>query len=383
MDMNVDTNPESTSQTITAQRGHVQALAFARKGGAALSALLDSIAKRKEEERRGPAEMFLFLETNYTEGEQSAIPVVGSKQGETGNKPYDKYTSEVQTKDGKKKVPGSWFTDAVRATDAYSRAIDIKSWCDDIKYVNEAGAECPEYISNMGTGERAVEKQRMVDWIKNMRTGLTKGAMLFHHVAEISTLNPARIKVKMPFRNQKNLTTGENEVVVIGDTIRLQDPDGEIEDKVFSVSQFNALRPAKLPIVKDKDDATKLDKSGWTITALEKTADRAPKNSGKGKGNKTTIAVPTTVEALLNMFNIISTAIDTETEAGKMLHSKVLAACAAPGDKGDDVVETIGDFVTKVDDDVWTVINARYNGIKTKKSQALNQKAALQNKANG
>lgn len=371
MDMNVDTNPESTSLTITAQRGHVQALAFARKGGAALSALLDSIAKRKEEERRGPAEMFLFLETNYTEGEQSAIPVVGSKQGETGNKPYDKYTSEVQTKDGKKKVPGSWFTDAVRATDAYARAIDIKSWCDDIKYVNESGAECPEYIVNMGTGERAVEKQRMVDWIKNMRTGLTKGAMLFHHVAEISTLNPSRIRVKMPFRNQKNLTTGENEVVVIGDTIRLQDPDGEIEDKIFSVSQFNALRPAKL---EGKPET-------WTTTALEKTADRAPKNSGKGKGGKDKIAIPTTVEGLLNMFNIISTAIDTTTDQGKMLHSKLLSACAAPGDKGDDVVETVGDFVTKVDDDVWTVINARYNGIKTKKSQALNQKAALQNKS--
>jgi len=47
-DLNVDT----TSQTITAQRGHVQALAFARKGGAALSHLLGGIATAKETERR-------------------------------------------------------------------------------------------------------------------------------------------------------------------------------------------------------------------------------------------------------------------------------------------------------------------------------------------
>lgn len=371
---NTDTNPESTSQTITAQRGNSQAIAFARKGGVALSALLGSIATRKEEERRGPIEMFLFLTEHYTDDEVTRIPVVGSKQGETGNLPYDKYTSELQTKDGKKKVPGSWFTDVIRATDEYDAIIQRKAYCDDVTL-----AGCPDDIKAMGTGERATEKQRLTDRVKDMRTGLTKGAMLYHHVKEIEELNPERIRIRMPFLKTKR-ADGSDGLKVMGNTVRLQDPAGIKEDVVFSVSQFNALRPAKLPHVPDATNPDKLDKSGWDITALESTAERAPKNSGAGKQDKNKIAVPTTVEGILNLFNVMGTALDTNTDQGKMLHSKVLSACAAPGEKGDDTVETIGDFVIRIDDDIWTVINARYNGIKTKKNQARNQKAALQSR---
>lgn len=371
---NLDTNPESTALTITAQRGHVQALAFARKGGIALSALLGTIATRKEAERRGPVEMLLFLETHFTDEEAMRIPVVGSKQEEAGNKPFDKYTSEVQTKDGKKKVPGSWFTDVIRATDEYTTIINRKAWCDDVNYVAEDGQTCPDDIANMGTGERAMEKERLSTRVKDMRTALTKGAMLYHHAEEIRTLNPELIKVKMPIRTRKG-EDGKPVQEVYGNTIRLQDPAGEIEDKVLSVSQFNALRPAKLPSVPDATDPSKLDKSGWTITALEKTGDRAPKTKG-GKGKQQTVTVPTTVEGLLNLYNIASTAMDTSTDGGAMLNAKVIAACSSPGGKGDDVVETIGDFVIGLDENIWTVINARYNAIKTKKAQALNQKAA-------
>lgn len=354
---NTDMNIDTTSQTITAQRGHIQALAFARKGGVALSTLLGNIATRKEQERKGPIEMVLFLETHFTDDEAVAIPVVGSKMGETGNKPFDKYTSEVQTKDGKKKVPGSWFTDVIRGTDEYTAAIQRKEWCDDVSLPG-----CPQEIIDMGTGERAAEKQRLNDRIKDMRTGLTRGAMLFHHAAEIRELNPERIKVKLPIRSRKNPATGEEYQEVYGNTVRLQDPAGEIEDKVLSVSQFNALRPAKLTGPKE----------GWTTSALETTADRAPKTKG-GKGKQQTIPIPTTVEALLNMFNIISTALDIETEQGAKMNTLLLTACATPGAKGDDVVETTGDHILTVDG-IWNVIDKRYNGIKAAKAQALNQR---------
>lgn len=365
----VDVSPEQTHLTITAQRGHFQAIAFARKGGTALGSLLGGIATAKEVERKGPIQTMLFLTETYDADEQSAIPVVGSRMGETGNKPYDRYTAEVDTDQGKKKIPGSWVTDVVRATDEYIAVEDR------IEFIDKPTLpDCPEDISNMGTGERAVERERLMQRKADMRKALVSGIMLYHRCEEVSALNTARIKIKLPIREEmvidpatkqpvKDPVTGaiQTRDVVFGNTVRLQDPEGIFEDKVLTVGQFQALKP-------DKIEGEK------TIVSLEKTGARAPKGRRKG-GTKTTYPTPASLEQFLTMLNTLSTSMDTQTEQGQKLNSKVLAACAAEGKAGDDVVETIGDFVVAMDDNIWTVINARYNTIKTAKAQARNAAA--------
>jgi hypothetical protein len=372
---NVDTNPESTHQTITAQKGHGQALAFARKGGEELSRLLGTIATTKEAERMGPVQMFNFLVTHYDDDEADCIPVVGSRQGQTGNKPYDRYSQEVMTDQGKKVIPGSWFTDVIRSTHEYQMVQERIDYLSDVTQT-----DCPEDIRKMGTGERATEKARLTQRKTDMRTALTKGAMLLHHVREIETISPETVTIKLPIRTEyvldgkgeKVKIPGTNEFetrdVVYGNNIRLIDPSKELEDRVLNVNQFTALKPDKV-------------QGAITIASLEATGARAPKGKRKGKGTKIDIPVPATVEQLLHHFNVLATALDTESEQGKMLSAKVLAACATEGEKGDDVVETIGDFITAMDDNIWTVINARYSAIKTAKAKAQNTKAHAVNQA--
>src|SRR6185369_7020060 len=156
---------------ISAVRGHAQALKFVEKGGAELSNILASIATAKEAERRGPLQVFVFLAEHFTDAEGvHSIPVPGSKKGETGNLPYDKYTTKIKTNDGERSVPGSWYTDVIKNT-AECKAIDERiAQC--------AGGEgVPEDIARMGDGERKMEVKRLRDRIKDMRTALVKGAM--------------------------------------------------------------------------------------------------------------------------------------------------------------------------------------------------------------
>lgn len=372
----VTTNTDTTHQTITAQKGHVQALAFARKGGEELSKLLGTIASTKEAERMGPVQMFNFLVTHYSDDEAEAIPVVGSREGKTGNLPYDRYSSEVQTEQGKKVIPGSWFTDVIRSTHEYEV---VQERIDYLKNVTLPG--CPQDIIKMGTGERATELARLNQRKSDMRLALTNGAMLYHQVRTIETMLPEKIAIKLPIRTEfvldekgeKIKIPGTNEYetrdVVYGNNIRLIDPSKELEDRVLNVNQFKALKPEAI-------------KGTVDIASLEATGARAPKTpGGKGKSSKIQVPIPATVEQLLNHFNILSTALDADSDAGKMLNAKILSACAVEGEKGDDVVETIGDFITAMDDNIWTVINARYAAIKTAKSKAANQKAHATNQA--
>lgn len=366
-----DLSPESTHRTIIGSRGHVQAMAFARKGGAAFSGLLGSIATAKETERKGPIEVMLFFETHFDDEERASIPVPGSKKEEAGNKTYDKYTTTVDTKDGKKKVPGSWFTDVVKTTPEWEAIEERRGLID-------GDGDAPHDVLAMRkTGEALMEKKRLSQRVSDMRTALVKGAMLWHHAEEVSAINPERIRVKMPFKkmyvidadgNKIKMDDGtENfvtELRVTGNTIRLQDPAAEFEDKVYTVSEFLALKPGKL-VGKTEDQ---------TIVTLEATKARAPKSDKKKGKGKQEIAIPTSVEQLLNLFNVGATALDSETDQGAKLSAALMAAYSTPGEKGDDIVETVGDFALGVDAH-WTVISARYYQIKAAKAAALNSKA--------
>lgn len=354
---------------ITAQRGHVQALAFAAKGGSALSNLLSGIATTKAAEREGALHMALFLEMNFTSDEQHAIPQPGSKKEDAGNKPYDRYTVDVKTDNGMRKVPGSWFTDVVKSTQRWA---DIQQR---IKWLGGDTDGMPDDIAAMGAGERATEIKKLRQFIADMRTGLTKGAMLFLHVETIAAINPARIAVKMPYKSRfvlgadgERIKTGEGneyvtEMYVTGSNIRLIDPEKEFEDKVFSVSEFLALNPDKLVGPSNTQ----------TIVTLEKTKERGTKKSPPaGKDSK--ITVQSTVEGVLTLANCLSSSIDTSTDAGSKVHAALIAAMAVKGDKGDDVVETMGDAIIALDL-IWTAISDRYENIKLRKASL---KAAAQ-----
>lgn len=366
-DMNIENvTSEQLSGVITAQRGHVQALAFARKGGTAMSALLHTIWTTKAEERKSPLSVFLFIENTYSDEEKARIPVPGTKKDEAGNKPYDRYSTTANTGDGKKTVPGSWFTDTVRANTEYQEVEHLIACCDD---VNTEG--CPQNIKDMGTIARRDYKVLMQKAKQDMRTGFVRGCKLYLHAEEISAINPERIRVKMPFRVEKD---GDNQPTLVmgGSTnIRVQDPTDEMEDLIYSVSEFLALDTAKLqgPM------------SAQTIKTLEATKARAPRGSNKNKGKgQQDIKVPTALQPFLNICNIVSTALDNGTDQGRNLESQLLAAFAAKGESGDDAVMTVG-TVCLAFDNLWTIIQDRYNGIAAKRAAAMNTKAAAERAA--
>lgn len=332
----------------TGSKGQVGAINFVKAGGDELNNLFKGISEAKAVERLGALAVMLYLETHHAE----MVPVPGSKEGDTGNKPFDKYTATIKTSDGEKKVPGSWFTDA-------TRSVPYVQWADQqIAYCNDATLEgCPEKISNMGAGERADYKKLMKDVYKDVRGSLVRGAMLLNHADKISGINPARIKVKMPFR--KAADTGK--LSVYSSNIRLVDPEGEFEDKVFSVASFLSLNPAKLTGKPEEQ----------TIVSLEKTGERAAKGAGKnkGKGGEQAITVPRTINEVLTFFNCLSSALDNGTDEGKKMESQLLAACAAGGEKGEAATYYVG-TVCMAMDNIWTVINKRFDEVNKKRIAA-------------
>lgn len=365
--MNIETvTAEQLSGVITAQRGHVQALAFARKGGAAMSALLHTIWVTKAEERKSPLSVFLFIENTYTDEEKARIPVPGTKKDDAGNKPYDRYSTQVNTGDGKKTVPGSWFTDTVRADSEFQNVEHLIACCDD---VNTEG--CPQSIKDMGTIARRDYKVLMQKAKSDMRTGFVRGCKLFLHAEEISQINPERIRVKMPFRVEKD--DNNQPVLVMGGStnIRVQDPTDEMEDLIYSVSEFLALDMAKLqgPM------------SAQTIKTLEATKARAPRGSNKDKGKgQQDIKMPTTLQPFLNLCNVISTSLDNGTEQGRNLESQVLAAFASKGENRKETIKTVG-AVALAFDNMWSLIQSEYNQIMADEQRATNEKARLEREA--
>ncbi len=337
--------------TVTAVRGHVGALAFVAKAGTALSTLLAGVADAKAMEREGAIKAALFI-MSVVNDDATQVPVVGSKQGETGNLPYDRYTSEVKTQDGVKKVPGSWYTDVVRNT---PEAISIQ---ERIALIDQGQGEgVPADIIAMTAGARAEERKRLKDRLSDMRVGLTKGAMLFQHVHLMNEMNPAKVKVKLPFR-----TETDGSVKVYGNSIRLQDPSGESEDDVFSISQFLQLDP----------DKAKADPDGGTIKSLKATAARAPRKAGgaaAGTAGQNQYPIPTTVEALLSCFNAIASALDTETDAGKKLQAALFTKLAKKDKDGEEALSSVGNACIATDV-VWTSIGDKYTAMQQRKAAA-------------
>lgn len=352
-----DVNKDAPVNPIMAFKGHTQAMAFARKGGAALGELLFSIAKRKEEEGKGPIEMVLFLEQTYSDEEGHNIPEVGSKQGETGNKPYDRYTTEIQTEQGKRKVPGSWFTDAVKSTEVWA---SLNQRREHVKVGQGEGI--PRDVLEMSTVQKAMEKVRIDRFIANMRTGLTRGAMLMHQLDAINSMNPERVKAKLPIYSEKD-ENGKEKLVVRGNLIRIEDPSGIIaEPEIVTVGSFLQYDAGKA--MKDPDKGT--------IVSLKATASKAPK---KGKVTGTAPTVPATLEQVLTLFNVLASGMDNTTDHGKKMESQLLSLLAKEGVEGDEAVIAVGHVCLALDS-VWTVISDRYNRITRAHAAALNTKAA-------
>lgn len=345
---------------ITQRVGEIQAHAFALKGGAALNALLSGIADRKAAERMGAIEAMCFLVSNFSDEEQHAIPVVGSEQGKTGNLPFDRYSKKIKTSEGDRVVPGSWYTDVVHTTEEYTRIVKTKRWLDG---VYEEGETVPPEIAALSkTGEAAAMKQTLNDRVSDMRTGLTKGSMLFHHAETISAINPARIKVRMPWRSERVTVDGQpvkiegtNEyqttLKVYGSKIRLTDPAGEMEDKVYSVSSFLQIKP---------DDAKfkALPAEGQTIAALDLTTAR-PSKKATTPGTATDVKVPVTVEQVLVQFNVLASGIDQEQDQGERLYAAVLAKASGKDDEARETRISIAK-VCMACDSLWTIIRPMY-----------------------
>ncbi len=386
--------------------GNVQAIAFALKGGSALNALLSGIADRKAAERMGSIEMMAFLLDTYSDDEQHCIPIVGSKQGKvedggTGNKPFDKYTRSQKTADGNRMVPASWYTDVVHTTDEYAFIQRAKA------FLNGEEVESMEGIPDgwkaiLKTGEAEAVKKTLTDRVSDMRTGLTKGSMLLHHAEAINELSPpvfegegeerkmiskGRIHVKMPFRqeyvldsNGKKIKIGtvgsENEykkrTIVTGPKIRIQDPEGEHEDKVYSVGSFLQLKPEALAAMKPEER---------TIVTLDATTKRPPKKPGEGTATGQNEAkVPTTTEGGLTLFNALASYLDNSTDTGQKNYASILEAISKPD--GEEAVMSIGKLC-QATDALWNVVEPLYLAVQQKKAQAAIEAATKLAKSKG
>lgn len=341
----IDNNAVATTADITAVKGHTQAIAFAARGGSALSNLLGDIATTKQAERKGPIQMFLFLETHFTDEEGHAIPIVGSKQSEVGqNEPYDRYTATVKTQDGERKVPGSVYTDIVKATAEGQRILHRIDMCG-----AGQGVQLPEDILKMGTAQRKVEIKELRQRLADMRTALTKGAMLFHQLESIRQMNPDRVVVKMPFFAERDPETGEEKTVVKGTTIRLQDPTGELEEEILNVGQ----------VLQYDAEKAKAEKDGGTLTSLKATASRAPKKKPLA-GTGTAPTVPTNLEQGKTLFNVLATWVDNTTPEGQKVESMLLSAMAKKDSEGRELLISVGKLCLALDS-IWTVIQPEYD----------------------
>lgn len=354
---------EQLGEQIKAQRGHVQALAFVAKGGAGLSAVLHDIWRAKSLERQGRLSVFVYLLNTYTDDERSSIPVVGTKKGESGNKPYDRYTTQVKAESGMKSVPGSWYSDAIRATDESKWIDHVAAWCDGNEETRPENI--PDGIEPK-TIRAATFKAEMLKARQDMRAGLVGGCQLYLHAEEIGSINPERIAVKMPVLMNKEtgkLMLGGSNMVRLVDPL----PQGGEDDRILTVSEFLALDPAKL----------KGPGKDQTIKTLMDTKARAPRSSGKGAAGKgqQDIKPPTQVEPFLNLCNVMATALDNGTDQGKQLETQLLAKLA--GKNSDDTVMTLG-TVCLAFDNLWTLIQSRYTEIASKRAAALNEKARLE-----
>lgn len=343
----------SNDKGVSANSGHLNALKFAHKGGTALGAMLLNIALAKQTERKGPIVSMLFLESHF---DYSEVPELGSEEGKTGNKPFDRYVTKVQ---GSAPIRGSWFTDVVAET---PQAADIRK---EIAWAQAGqGPDIPAHILDMGTARRKeyIEEQRQL--LTDMRTGLTKGAQLWHQLEKINAMNPDRVAVKLPIMEQKD-SDGNPVTVVTGSLIRVYDPKKIDEDesvKVGSFLQYDA-------------EAALADPAGATIKTLKATASRDTKKKGgvSGSGTGTGYVQPKTIGELLTLFNVLASALDNGTEHGRKMESQLLSACAKAGSEGDEAVVSTGN-VCLAADNVWTVIQNRYNAIKAAQAAALNTK---------
>lgn len=359
-DMNINSaTSEQLGAAITAQRGLVQALAFIAKGGSGLSSILHDVWKAKAAERKGPLHVIVYLLNNYTDDELQAIPVVGSKKGESGNKPYDRYTTQVKGETGMKSVPGSWYTDAIRATSESKWIDDVVAWCDGKEEVRPEGV--PEDMKPE-TVPAAELKAEMLKARQDMRAALVRGCQLYLHLEEINSINPERIKVKMPMR--KDPTKGE--LVLSGSNmIRLVDPieEGKDDERILTVSDFLAL---------DTDKLTGMGKD-QTLTTLMNTKARKPRATGSnvaGKGAQD-IKTPSDVGGFVNIANVTATSLDDLTDQGKNLVTKLYAAIAV---KNEEVIMAIG-ALCMATDGLWNVVEGPYNQILANRASALNTKA--------
>lgn len=358
--MNEQTNEEILAG-VHSFRGSSQARAFALKGGSALDGLLYSIAKRKEEEGKGPIETMVFISDNFDEAD---VPVVGSKKGETGNKPYDKYSVPVKGPNGERQEPRSFYTEVVKDTNTWATLNQRREFCK-----QGQGEGVPADIIAMTPSERAMEAERIRKFIANMRTALTRGSMLLHQWIAVKTMNPDRVRVRMPVMEQKD-KDGNPVNVVTGNLIRVYDPSGadDQEPEVLTVSQFLAWDVTKASAEKD----------GGTIASLKATATRAPKGAGQGKGKAgtgTAYVQPRTIGDLLTLFNVLASGLDNGTEEGRKMEAQLLTQCAKEGKDGDEATVSVGK-VCMAADNVWTVISNRYNGIMAARAAVLNVKKA-------
>lgn len=344
--------------SMTAFRGHVQAMAFARQGGDELSELLFSIAMTKQAERMGPIKTMLFLETHFSDEEGAAIPIVGSKQGETGNRPYDRYTSEVKTADGTRKVPGSWFTDVVKSTARWA------TLSQEIEYLDQGQGEgVPPHILSMSTGQRAERKAEIRQLIADMRTGLTKGAMLFHQCEAIRKMNPDKVAIKLPILTQKD-KDGNPVQVVTGNLIRLMDPSKELEDEVVTVGSF---------LQYDADKAA-LDPDKGSIKSLKATATKAPKKGGPA--GKSSVTVPANLEQGKTLLNVLATWCDNTTDEGRKVESAILTAIAKGDAEGKELLISCGKVCLALDS-IWTVIQPAYDDAMRQAAATVGQRKAV------
>lgn len=111
------TDATSAPASMSAQHDP-EAITAGRKLSATTTALLREGYEHKEKLLILPLRLYDGLKADFGDEGMAALPKPGSKKGETGNSPYDKFTYKVDNgKGGERSVNGSFYGDMFDTTD--------------------------------------------------------------------------------------------------------------------------------------------------------------------------------------------------------------------------------------------------------------------------
>lgn len=181
----------------------------------------------KQEQTRGPAAMALRLTADHGSDAIVDWPEPGSKEGSTGNRLPDKFTTTYIVDGVNKRKPASFYSLVVADTD---RGVSIGLAIAELDQIEKLAEPSPQWVDAYGEdkdakemwlkykaytkAERAQERARLVNDRTNFRGLVVKGTRVVKHMAKVNAMS----KVGVTFAYEPKKTNDKDEERVLKNT---------------------------------------------------------------------------------------------------------------------------------------------------------------------